>query len=285
MKRILILILLLPFSYIASIVTIQAQSPKGKLFIIGGGDKPPEMLKRIIDESGISSGGYAVILPMSSSEPEASALYAKDLFVEAGLENIFAINCTLENVNSPAKADSIRLANLVYITGGDQARFMDIVAGSEVEKAIHGAYENGALIAGTSAGAALMSKIMITGNQLKFPDYTATFSVIETDNIETREGLGLIPEVIIDQHFLIRSRHNRLITAILQFPGTKGIGIDESTAILVTGYHAEVIGLSQVLVYTPSSRKVKKHNGKLGADNIRLDIYMAGESFSIKGRH
>lgn len=281
MKRILFLILLLPFSYITNGLAINAQTPKGKLFIIGGGDKPQEMLKRIIDESGISNGGYAVILPMSSTQPVASALDAQALFNEAGLQNIFPVYCTVEDANSPAKIDSIRNAKLIYMTGGDQAIFMDIVSGSGVEKAIHEAFDNGALIAGTSAGAALMSKIMITGNQLKFPDYTPTFSVIEEDNIETRQGLGLIPEVIIDQHFLIRSRHNRLITAILQFPGTKGIGIDESTAILVSGHRAEVIGLSQVLVYTPSNRKVKNHNGKLGAENIRLDIYMPGESFSF----
>ncbi len=281
MKRILILIHLVLFSCFTIVAGIQAQSSKGKLFIIGGGDKPPEMLKRIIDECRISSGGYAVILPMSSTQPVASALDAKGLFNEAGLQNIFPVYCTAEEANSTVKADSIRHAKLVYMTGGDQAIFMDIVAGSAVEKAIHEAYANGAVIAGTSAGAALMSKIMITGNQLKFPDYTPTFSVIEEDNIETRPGLGLIPEVIIDQHFLIRSRHNRLITAILQFPGTKGIGIDESTAILVSGHRAEVIGLSQVLVYTPSTRNVKNHHGKLGAENIRLDMYMPGESFSF----
>lgn len=282
MKRILCLLFLLSFSCIGSEDSIQAQSPKGKLFIIGGGDKPPDMLKRIIDESGISAGGYAIILPMSSTQPVASALDAKALFNEAGLQDIFPLYCTVEDANSTAKADSIRHAKLVYMTGGDQAIFMDIVEGTTVENAIHDAYADGAVIAGTSAGAALMSKVMITGNQLKFPDYTPTFSVIEEDNIETRPGLGLIPEVIIDQHFLIRSRHNRLITAILQFPGTKGIGIDESTAILVTGHRAEVIGLSQVLMYTPSNSKVKNHYGKLGAENIRLDIYMAGESFSIK---
>lgn len=260
----------------------QQAASEGKLFIIGGGDKPPEMMARMIRESGLDQGGYGVILPMSSSTPDTSAYFAKLLFAQAGIQNIYGLDCNKETANSKVKADSIRFARLVYISGGDQSRFMDIAAGSAIEEAIHYAYAHGAMIAGTSAGAAMMSEIMITGNQIKSPEYTATFSVIESGNLETRPGLGLIKEVIIDQHFLVRSRHNRLITAILEFPDRIGIGIDEATAILVEGKRAEVVGLSQVLVYKNSGKKMKSKNEKLSAEHIRLDIYIPGDSFSVR---
>ncbi len=281
MKYILPVFFLLVFTCTLNDAFCQHPAPKGKLFIIGGGDKPPALVTRIIEESGLLEGGYGVILPMSSEEQDTSIFYAKESFSSVGSNNIYGIRCSKEEASSTSKADSIRHAKLVYISGGDQSRFMDIVSGSEVELAIHEAYMSGALIAGTSAGAAVMSGIMITGNQLKQPDYSATFKTIEQSNLETKQGLGLIHQAIIDQHFLIRSRHNRLISAILEFPDMTGIGIDESTAILVSGKNIEVIGLSQVLVYTNPHKSVKTMQGKFGAKGLRLDIYLPGDKFKI----
>src|SRR5690606_26810252 len=97
---------------------------------------------------------------------------------------------------------SITNAKMIYISGGDQNRFMDIIAGTAIEKAIHQSYANGNLIAGTSAGAAVMSKLMITGEELKHPN--ASLRNIESDNIEIGTGLGMLNQVIIDQHFVKR---------------------------------------------------------------------------------
>jgi cyanophycinase len=259
----------------------QGSVPRGKLFIIGGGSRPPEMINRMIGEAGLNQGGYAIILPMSSSEQDTAIFYAKKSFREAGIKNVYGISCTKDDANSIPKADSILNAKLIYITGGDQSRFMDVVSGSKIEQAIRDAYQMGAMVAGTSAGAAVMSEIMITGNQLKYPEYSSTFSTIEKDNIETRPGLGLVNRAIIDQHFIARSRHNRLITTILEFPKLTGIGIDESTAILVTGKWAEVIGLSQVLVYSNPKRSVRMNKESFGAKGLRLNIYLPGEKFKI----
>ncbi len=239
------------------------------------------MTARMIQETHLTDRGYAVILPMSSSEPDTSAFYAKQPFAEAGVQNVYGLICTKEEANSQEKADSVRHASLIYISGGDQTRFMDIVRGSKIEDAIREAYRNGAMIAGTSAGAAVMSEIMITGNQLKYPEYSSTFATIEQGNLETSRGLGLLTTAIVDQHFLARSRHNRLITAILEFPTMLGIGIDESTAILVKGNHAEVIGVSQVLVYSNAKKSARLKNGKFGAQGLRLSIYLPGEKFKI----
>jgi cyanophycinase len=138
------------------------------------------------------------------------------------------------------------------------------------------------VVAGTSAGAAVMSEKMTTGNQLRDTTYTSTFKVIESQNLEIKPGLGLITGVLIDQHFLIRSRHNRLLTGVIDFPDHMGIGIDESTAIVVKNDRAEVIGNSQVLVFSNPGRSRRETGHKLGASGLRLDIFLPGEDFPIR---
>jgi cyanophycinase len=126
-----------------------------------------------------------------------------------------------------------------------------------------------------------MSKKMITGNELRYPQYNETFKCIEAGNIEYADGLGLIKTVIIDQHFVKRSRYNRLITSVLENPDLPGIGIDESTAILVCGNAAEVVGESQVIVFRNKSKSTKRKGNKMGANQIQLEMYLPGEKFSI----
>lgn len=259
----------------------QQNTSKGKLFIIGGGSRPTSMVDRIIKEAGLDTGGYGIILPMSSVEPDSAIFYAKGQFTKQGIDKVFGLQFVKDEKLTKVKLDSIRNAKLIYISGGDQNRFMDIVGGTDIEKSIHEAYDNGSLVGGTSAGAAVMSKIMITGAELKHPNYAATFKTIEADNIETASGLGMITNVIIDQHFVKRSRYNRLISAIIEFPEMTGIGIDESTAILVNGNAIEVVGESQVIVLKNTEHSLQKHNDKLGAKGIMMNIYLPGETFTL----
>jgi len=258
------------------------EHPEGSLFIIGGGSRPPEMVERMIDEAGIWEEGYVAILPMSSSVPDSAIIWASEQFLDYGITNIAGFNFLHGEEPPAAWVDSLRKAPLIYISGGDQNRFMNIVYDTPVMDAIHEAYEGGALIAGTSAGAAVMSEKMITGDELRYPEYRATFPVIESENLELAEGLGLLTTAIIDQHFVWRSRHNRLITSVLDHPDLPGIGIDESTAILVHRNNAEVIGEAQVLVYRNPDASRTKHEHKLGGRNLRLDIFLPGEVFAIK---
>ena len=259
----------------------QSNTAKGKLFIIGGGSRPDAMVERIIKEAGLKEGGYGIILPMSSEDPDSSVWYANQQFITRGIKTVYGVNFIKGQTYSAAKLDSVRNARLIYITGGDQVRFMDVVQRTDIEKAIHEAHDKGALVGGTSAGAAVMSKIMITGNELKHPDYESTFRNIEASNIETKQGLGFIQNAIIDQHFVRRSRYNRLISAVIEYPDVKGIGIDEATAILVAGNTAEVLGDSQVIVFENPKRSKVVKDGKLSAKGIVMNIYLAGETFSL----
>ncbi len=265
-----------------SLFAITALSqPKGTLVIIGGGSRPTAMIERIISVSGLNAGGYGVILPMSSAEPDSSVYYAKQPFIKAGVDRLFGVHFKKGATFPKSRIDSIRGARLIYITGGDQNRFMAVAAGTEIETAIRDAYLSGVVVAGTSAGAAVMSEVMITGNSLRYPDYTATFETIESNNLETTRGLGLIKTAVIDQHFLIRSRYNRLITAVIEFPGLKGIGIDESTALLVHGDEGEVVGNSQIIVFENLRGSKSEKNGKLAARGVTMSIYLPGEKIYL----
>jgi cyanophycinase len=280
MKKIVILILTLVITI--PFVFSQKSGQEGKLYIIGGGKRPVSMMEDIIQESGIDvDKDYGIIFPMSSEEPDSAYFYGKLSFEKAGFENLLNFNIQNEKQMTASKLDSIRNCKLIYLSGGDQNKFMKIVNGTPLHLAILDAYKNGALIAGTSAGAAVQSKKMITGNELKYEEYTGRYRTIEAENIEVAEGLGLLEGVIIDQHFIWRMRMNRLISAAIENPEEVLIGIDESTAILVEGKKISVRGKSQIVVLSNSERNKKIKNGLLGAENMTLCIYLPGDSFYL----
>jgi cyanophycinase len=275
MKKYLFFLVFLAFNFTFS------QNSKGKLFIIGGGSRPDFLVDRMIKEAGLKSGETVAIFPHASEEQDSSFYYAKQQFEK---RNLKALDCAFKKDEklSPSKLDSLKTAELIYIGGGDQVRFMEIInSNPEVKNLLKSAYQNGKMIAGTSAGAAVMSEVMITGNQLKYKDYENTFDNIEIKNVETKQGLGFIKTAVIDQHFVVRSRYNRLLSLIIENPTYKGIGIDEGTAILVKNGSAEVVGRAQVIVFKNPNQSKKLNGDKLGAQGITLDIYLNGEKFKF----
>jgi cyanophycinase len=255
---------------------------QGVLYIIGGGKRPASMVAEIIDLAGLKQAdAYTVVLPMASEEPDTSFYYFNKSLMDQGISNVHNFNITDAANITRAQIDSIVSAHLVYITGGVQTKFMDVVLNTPVHKAIKAAYKEGAVIAGTSAGAAVQSKKMITGNEYKHPEYTGDFRTIEEENIEIKEGLGLLETAIVDQHFIWRMRMNRLISAAIENPDEILIGIDESTAIIVEGDSATVTGLSQVVVLSNTMKEKKVRDGLLGSEGMELSVYLPGDRFSL----
>src|SRR6478736_5060039 len=234
------------FIFIAACLVFSVALPaqKGSLFIIGGGDRTPAIMKAMMQTAQLNKTDYIAILPMSSAEPDTSFYYIKQDLDSVCTNTVAFLNFTKDNVNDKTWLDSLKKAKLIFITGGDQSRFMKAVLHTPVYDAIHFAYNNGSTVAGTSAGAAVMSKHMITGNQLRGDtEYHATFDRIWNKNIEFEEGLGLVDStIIIDQHFVVRSRYNRMISALETHPNFTCIGINESTAIIVHQKQIRVAG-------------------------------------------
>ena len=255
---------------------------KGHLFIIGGGERTPELMGELIKTANPSGNDYIVILTMATSVPEESFESTRSQLAKLCKNKITTFHFNKAQANDQKDwIDSVRQAKLIYVVGGDQNKFMDVVRGTGLFDAMHLAYKNGATISGTSAGAAIMSQIMITGEE-KDKKNKDTFKEIRKDNVVTTEGMGFIQKAIIDQHFIKRSRYNRLLSVLADHPDNMVIGIDESTAIIVTGKKARVVGESQVVVISKPKKMRISDKNQVGFKNARLSLFTAGDHFKLK---
>ncbi len=261
-----------------------AAAGKGHLLIVGGGEKPLEELHEFVT---LCHGKPILIITSASGDPVEAGTDMVQQFTQAGAKDV-----AWRHIDGVAIADSdsmvanINRAGGIFFTGGDQDRLMQRVGGSRSEKALHVLYrEKGAIIGGTSAGAAVMSRVMITGNELINKDSSNIFITIQTGNVETKTGFGFMDQVIIDQHFAARKRHNRLICVVLEHPTLPGIGIDEDTAILVYPDNTfRVYGEGTVIVYDARQAAAIRHNekGVLAARNIKMDLLVAGDRYTLE---
>lgn len=253
----------------------------GSLFIIGGGERSSDLIKELVATANLRPTDYVAVLTMATSLPEQSTSLISRQLSEFCKNQISTFNFTKEQANDDLiQIDSVRNARLIYITGGDQNKFMNVVLGSKLYEALHYAYKNGATISGTSAGAAIMSKIMITGSQ-KETGTVGEFKEIKKGNVITAEGMGFLTNTIIDQHFIMRNRYNRLLSVLGDHSDKMVVGIDESTAIVVKNKIAKVIGQSQVIVISNPKKITTFNNNKLSFKNASLSLYMPGEQFAI----
>jgi cyanophycinase len=255
---------------------------KGNLFIIGGGERSAELLEALIKTADLGTGDYIVVLPMASGVPDESVAYIRAQLSEHCKNPVTSFNFTHTQANDqPGWIDSVRNAKLIYIAGGDQNRFMDVVRDTRLYDAIHQAFDKGATISGTSAGAAVMSEIMITGEE-KDKKGNGNVKVIKKDNVITSRGMGFVTKAVIDQHFIMRSRYNRLLSVLADHPDKMVIGIDESTAIIVKGKKAEVAGESQVVVVSGPKKLKMSGKDKVAFKKAKLSLFTAGDTFELK---
>lgn len=249
--------------------------PEGNLVIIGGGGRPASLMATMA-QMAERPDAYALVFPQSSAEPDSSFFYfAKDLKPHTDMPIVMVSDGYLRN----SLVDSVRQAALIFITGGDQNRFVESVH-SSVRKAIKEAYYSGATIGGTSAGAALMSATMITGDQREWPLYESTYRSLIHGNAIYDQGLGLLDSVVVDQHFVARSRYNRLISALADTGLPYAAGIDEATALVVTPSYCTAVGESQVVLMKRPAQFVNR-GGHIGLSNMQVDIYLEGDTFNL----
>ncbi len=263
-----------------SVAQQTANPPRGTLFIIGGGSISDSLRMQMLKAAGWKKGDIIAVVTLASGLGDRAFSGSNEAFKR--LTGADCMKFDSAAITDPLKLDSLAKAKVIYLGGGSQGRFMELIAGTNVKQVITQAYYNGALVGGSSAGAAVMSKKMVTGYGLRDTAYASTFKIIQKGNIEIKEGLGLLDSVIIDQHFVYRSRHNRMLSAVMEFPGFQCIGIDESTAIIVKNGKATVAGDSQVIVYADAKNIHTGIDQAFAASDIKLAIYLAGESFPVK---
>lgn len=259
----------------ANDAALAAALPETRLVIVGGGTRPSEAMARFVLWAGGATSRLLVV-PWASIEPkESCAAILEELRPHAPGASSCAPLAPLDAHGKAGRLDAESKARLlvelaastgVFFTGGDQARIMDVLADTELLRAIRERHAQGVVFGGTSAGAAVMSLRMITGD--------GDFTVIDGDQVVVREGLGLLPGAIVDQHFVKRQRENRLFGLVLKHPAERGVGIDEDTALLVTaGRHAEVVGKGPVLLVDA-----------LGEDKLQVTILRSGQSVDLPSR-
>jgi len=260
---------------------------RGTLFIIGGGDRSRSMMEEFVTLAGGPQKARIRIVPNASADADTAGMEMTEEFKSLGVTDVAYVLYTREQAERPGAERAFDAATGVYFTGGDQVRVTRALLKTPVHRALLDLYREGAVIGGTSAGAAIMSEVMITGDEKINKDSVNLFPMIRLGNVETVEGMGFVTDAIIDQHFVRRKRHNRLITVVLEHPQLVGVGIDEATAIVIGPDHVfTVTGEATVLVYDAilADKATTDAAGNLAASGIALHVLKAGDRYDLAGR-
>lgn len=235
---------------------------------VGGGGTTHEIVARTLELAG-GRDAVVVVLPQSSELPDAGDSSVK-MWLDAGARKATKIDFK----DAGAKA-ALESASLIWIPGGDQNRFMKAIDGTGLDDVIRARNRAGAVVGGTSAGAAVLSAAMITGE--------ADLQSLASGKTVLAKGLGLWTEGIFDQHFLRRQRNNRLLSAVLDNPKMVGVGIDEATAVILHGNRLEVVGRSAVVVFDARRASVRpsQPGDPVAATGMTTSVLREGMSLAI----
>lgn len=261
-------------------------SPAGSLVIVGGGDTPTEVQARFVELAGGSGAARIAVLPMASTEAdeEANEVIA-DLRKLGASAELFVP--APDELDSTAAVEQLDGYTGFWFIGGDQSRLADALRGTRVLDALERRYMAGAVIGGTSAGASVMSSMMLTG-KLRTPEDAETMEILNIARgvMELSIGFGFIKGAIVDQHFMRRARYNRLISAVLDHPLMLGVGIDEETALLVRpDGNWEVLGNNYVKIFDAARARVIDDEGPMArASDIRMHVLPRGSRFNTRTR-
>lgn len=274
--------LLVTMLALAGVSAGQGVMTRGQLVLIGGGSKPAEAMTTFI---ALAGGQHApiVVFPTASELPDTGDVYRNLFEGEYGCTAV-AVAAVHERSDAldPVLAAQVAAAGGIWFAGGDQRRITAALLDTPVGEAVRAAFDRGAVVGGTSAGTACQSGLMITGD--------GDFSVIATGSVELSPGLGLFRGVIVDQHFVARARHNRLLSVVLEHPALLGVGIDEATAVWVRRDRSfKVLGEGWVVVYDASQAEVRHEladdgPAPLGVHGMVTHILRPGEVFDVATR-
>ncbi len=239
------------------------------------------ILSRVVKESG-GKDATIVVIPTASSIPVEVSRNYREAFDKLGCENIHVMDIrSREDAEADDYLEIMKKANCVMFSGGDQSKIINYIGDTELDKIIKEKYKNEKfVIAGTSAGAMCMSEEMITGGGIQeaFTKGATTMG----------KGLGLIPNFIIDSHFIRRGRFGRLAEAVARFPLKVGIGLAEDTGLVIKkGNKCEVIGSGMVILFDPrklihNNRALVSEGSPMSLTNLKIHILANGDKLNIK---
>jgi len=258
---------------------------KGALVLIGGACSPNgDALGAFFRLAGSTSGAPLVGLTTASRNPVRNAAAWRRDFESAGVTNVaMPLVASRDQANDPAIASQIASAAGIFLGGGDQVHLIATLSGTLVGQAIRDAFVRGAIVCGTSAGAAALTETTLAGGE------------VDEDGNEVEmyigPGLGLLCfGTLIDTHFAQRRRLQRLFVAIAGYPQLLGLGIDEDTGLVVHDNIGEVVGKGGVTfvdgrdtVRFDNASEVKK-GGELTLSHLRVGLVGTGQRFDLEAR-
>ena len=222
-------------------------APRGAIMPIGGAEAKTgtrDILARVLALAG-GAEARIVVVPTASELPDTGDRYA-DLFTDLGARQADVLTITeRKHAHEPGVLQTVEQATGIFLTGGNQLRLSTILGGTPLAQAIRRQNAAGVVVAGTSAGAAVIPEHMIAGG--------VTGPTPTPESVTLAPGLGLTNRLVIDQHFRQRDRLGRLLTAVSYNPFATGVGIDEDTALVLGPDNVfEVVGSGTVTVVDPS---------------------------------
>ena len=259
----------------------------GRLVIAGGGLQADNsaVYQSIVDAR--AGDGPLCVVPTASSDPEASMERAvATLTGYGGVGSVKGILISTENpsqAQDPSVVAEVRTCSGFFFTGGSQSRIVDVFLPggdtTEAYRALWQRWQEGAVVSGSSAGAAMMSRAMIAGGS-SADAVTHGVRLPDGDGVHIREGMGFFELGMLDQHFLARGRIGRLLVSTLQENSPQiGLGIDENTALVVDGDSAWVVGASGVVVV--DGRSVQRTGPSRGL-GLRMSLVGAGDLLDLR---
>jgi cyanophycinase len=227
----------------------------GPVLLIGGAEdklKGRRILRRFVRLAGGPSAHVVVVSTASELGDTTTEIY-RAIFTELGAASVTGLNPQERGeAEDPTVAADLASATGVFLSGGNQLRLTSVVAGTRLDSGLHLARDRGAVIAGTSAGASALAAYMLAfGESGASPRHGI---------VQLSAGLGLVPHVVVDQHFEQRTRLGRLLAAIAQSPSLVGLGLDEDTAaVMYADQTMEVLGRGSVTVVDGSRMQTDAH--------------------------
>ncbi len=265
-----------------------AAGPAGTLVIVGGAlDGDNAAVYRTILDARLGDGPFCVF-PTASAEPQGSMESAIARFDEYGgagtARGIFLTVDTPAAALDPAVVQEINACSGFFFVGGVQTRIVEVFRPGGVDspalQAVRDRFEAGAVVSGSSAGAAIMTDPMIGGGDSGEALRAGIRVGEEGEGVILEPGLGFLDGVQVDQHFLARGRWARLVVAVLGTDGDDmGFGIDENTSLVVHGDTARVVGESGVIFL--DTRGAAREAGGYGGSGIRLHLLGAGDRVAL----
>jgi cyanophycinase len=271
-------------SYILFIFIVEVKMT-GKLFLIGGGPavrEPGEaIMERFIADSGGANTKLTIITAGSEEPEEVNACYW-DIFTGLGVSSIFSPKILRrEDAEADWMAARVAESNAVFIAGGAQAKLLERLSGTAIERAICDVWLRGGVLAGTSSGASIFGNPMIL-------DGGTVNKHLRRDMIDVSAGFGLLNNTAIDTHCSSRGRIPRIVSLLITNPSLQAIGIDEDTALFVEDGICEVLGHNAVYLLdgragTVAQRDIHVGLSHLCASGITLHCMTRGDRYELGG--